>query len=305
MTSSSSENALLDAMPVTPIAISLIVPSYNQAARLALFLSSLGDLRVDLPWEVVVADDGSSDLTPAVLTSFATRLPLRVVTLARNGGRARARNVAAEASAGQLLIFCDGDRLCDPAFVQAHNDAHFREPAGAVTGDIRELYITAVDRMADDEITGHPRLPLSEWQDRSRRTSFVQALYEYMAADPEPCASWLSFLSGNVSVPRALFFAAGGFEESFDSWGYEHLELGYRLAQHGAAFSVDLAAVNYHLAHARPVGFYGAGIRRSVDIVRRLHPELPIDVIASLSRSETTFTAAAAALQAVAAGPNT
>lgn len=266
--------------------ISLILPTFNQASRLALTLASLEHQRSsDRPWEVIVVDDGSTDDTGAVIEHFERVLPLRSVRHA-NAGRAAARNAGAELASGGFLVFCDGDRVCDPGFVAGHAAALARGDLMTVNvGEVREVYVSDLEsrrqELAEDVRTG------CQWfRRRSRRPHFVADLHRYLiGADGvvKPPLAWLCFLSGNVSLHRDLFAKAGGFDEDFVEWGFEHFELGYRLVDAGAAFRYRQAAVNYHIAHRRAPGFYEAGIAASADLLRRKHPRLPVGALVSVT----------------------
>ena len=60
--------------------------------------------------EVVIADDGSDDGTPAILSRLAAEdARVRVITLPENGGVANARNVAARAAQADRIAFLDSD----------------------------------------------------------------------------------------------------------------------------------------------------------------------------------------------------
>src|SRR5262249_6923334 len=66
---------------------------------------------------------GSDDDTRDIARSFAGALDLRYVRRAHQG-RAAARNAGVRAARGDLLIFCDDDRLAAPGFVRDHVAAH-------------------------------------------------------------------------------------------------------------------------------------------------------------------------------------
>lgn len=60
--------------------------------------------------EVIVADDGSDDGTPAILSRLSEEdARIRVITLSENGGVANARNVAARAARADWIAFLDSD----------------------------------------------------------------------------------------------------------------------------------------------------------------------------------------------------
>lgn len=243
----------------------------------------------------MVVDDGSTDDTAAVIERFEPLLPLRAVRQ-RNAGRAAARNAGAEVARGGFLIFCDGDRVCDPGFVADHTAAltaggRGGDPLTVNLGEIREVYISDLEvrhqELADDIRSG------CEWfRCRSRRPQFVAELHRCLigtdGAINSPFA-WLCFLSGNVSLHRDLFGKTGGFDEDFVEWGFEHFELGYRLVGAGAAVQYRPAAANYHIAHRRPPGFYEAGIAASAELLRRKHPSLPIDVLVKVATQRASL----------------
>jgi GT2 family glycosyltransferase len=58
--------------------------------------------------------------------------------------------------------------------------------------------------------------------------------------------SWLYFLTGNASVPRAELDRVGCFDEDFTGYGHEDLELGYRLQRAGIPIEYEPNAIDYH-----------------------------------------------------------
>jgi glycosyltransferase involved in cell wall biosynthesis len=96
----------------TPI-VSVVVPCFNQGRFLREALVSIGT--PDVPTEVVVVDDGSTDDTPQVIASFGTPNLFRPVRQP-NAGLAAARNRGLRESQGVYVIFLDADdRLAEGA----------------------------------------------------------------------------------------------------------------------------------------------------------------------------------------------
>ena len=89
--------------------VSVVVPAYNAADHVADAVAS-ALVRSPVPVEVVVADDGSTDGTAAVVERVARADPrVRLVRLATNGGPSRARNAAARAARYGWIALLDAD----------------------------------------------------------------------------------------------------------------------------------------------------------------------------------------------------
>jgi glycosyltransferase involved in cell wall biosynthesis len=90
------------------------MPAYNSAETLLDSAQSVLDQTyADL--ELVVADDASTDATPALLAELSARdARVRVVRLGGRSGPAAARNAALDAARGRYVAFCDADDLWLP-----------------------------------------------------------------------------------------------------------------------------------------------------------------------------------------------
>ncbi|MBL8674899.1 MAG: glycosyltransferase family 2 protein, partial [Rhodospirillales bacterium] len=110
--------------------VSVVVPTYNRAARLAALLRCLEEQPAPSSFEVLVCDDGSTDGTREVAALFGRRLRLRYLFQPDEGFRAgAARNLGIDAAKGDLVLFLDDDQLVAPDFLDAHRRAH-RDAAG-------------------------------------------------------------------------------------------------------------------------------------------------------------------------------
>lgn len=96
--------------------LSFVVPAYNEAAVLGATLDALHKAGRALaePYEIVVADDGSTDGTAVI----AERQGARVVTVAHRQ-IAATRNSGARAALGEFIIFVDADTIVNEAVVRA------------------------------------------------------------------------------------------------------------------------------------------------------------------------------------------
>jgi glycosyltransferase involved in cell wall biosynthesis len=90
---------------------SIIIPVFNREALIKSALDSIAG-QWDRDFEVIVADDGSTDLS----ASIAEQHPVqpRVIRLSGNHGPSAARNAAATSAAGHYLAFLDSDDVFFP-----------------------------------------------------------------------------------------------------------------------------------------------------------------------------------------------
>ncbi|HNY03900.1 MAG TPA: glycosyltransferase family 2 protein [Bacteroidales bacterium] len=94
--------------------VSIITPLYNGTAYVADAIRSVvGQTFTD--WEMIIADDGSTDHPEPVVASAAGGDPrIRLILLARNSGAASARNAALELATGDFIAFLDSDDTWKP-----------------------------------------------------------------------------------------------------------------------------------------------------------------------------------------------
>ena len=101
--------------------LSIIVPAYNEAARLPKTLHTLLSRFPDDSTEILVVDDGSHDDTSSIARhALKDRPSARVITLPRNGGKGMAVRTGVAASVGSTILIMDADLATDlDAFVDA------------------------------------------------------------------------------------------------------------------------------------------------------------------------------------------
>lgn len=85
--------------------LSIIIPAFNADSTLGKTIASIKDGFINIEYEIVVVDDGSTDLTLQVAQNSGAN----VVVSCSNKGPAFARNLGAKKSKGTLLLFADSD----------------------------------------------------------------------------------------------------------------------------------------------------------------------------------------------------
>ena len=113
--------------------ISVVICTRNRAAQLRQALESLAvqSTPPGLAWEVVIVDNGSTDDTPAVIASFADRLPIRRAE-ETTPGLSNARNRGVAEVRGAYMLWTDDDVLLAPGWIEAYVRAIRSNPKAAV-----------------------------------------------------------------------------------------------------------------------------------------------------------------------------
>lgn len=95
--------------------LSLVVPAFNEARRLADGMPRLLDVIPRDETEVIVVDDGSTDGTADVARRHLAALPRRVVIrLPKNTGKGAAVRAGVVEARGEIIAYMDADMATDP-----------------------------------------------------------------------------------------------------------------------------------------------------------------------------------------------
>jgi GT2 family glycosyltransferase len=212
---------------------SVVIPTHNRRPileRVLGFYAAQTEPRDH--FELVVADDGSTDDTPALFRCLPEADPgeiggaagrvleyrrgwfreqtvqaasqpqtlfVRYVRITKSG-RSAARNTAIGAACARLIVFADDDVFVEPRFIASHLQAHRSGERKVVMGRV----INTPD--LDDPLA-------AKWKPKDINTAFLS--------------------TGNASVPKDLLIEAGLFDERYTVYGWEDFDLGVHLARLG------------------------------------------------------------------------
>jgi glycosyltransferase involved in cell wall biosynthesis len=216
--------------------ISVIVTTYNRPDALHAVLDGLA-AQQERGFEVVVADDGSRDDTRALVEAARATAPVPIQHVWQEdcGFRAgAARNRASERASGEYLLFLDGDCVPRPDYIAQH--CKLAERGWMVAGN-RVLLSESFTRKVLEQ-----RLPLhawtmTEWRAAKQRgdinrtlplTSLPLGPVRKLAA-----RRWQRVRTCNLGVWTTDFRRVGGFDETFEGWGFEDSDLAVRLLNAG------------------------------------------------------------------------
>ncbi|MDH3229437.1 MAG: glycosyltransferase [Alphaproteobacteria bacterium] len=189
--------------------ISIIIPNRNGEATIGLCLEAAYRSSYS-PFEVIVVDDCSEDLSVAVIERF----PCRLVRLDRHSGAAAARNAGAAESRGEILFFTDADCLLEPEAIA--------------------IAAAAVSRHGPDAVVGGTYTP--EPYDADFFSRFQSVFIHYSETKHTDAAD---YAAGHAMVIAARAFRrSGGFSEGFLPVA-EDVEFSHRLRRAGHRIVIE------------------------------------------------------------------
>ena len=208
-------------------AVSVIVGTRNRAVSLNAALQSLQRQAGHVDFEIVVADNASTDDTPLVVEQFRNAPhPVRYVVEPR-AGVSFARNSGARLGSGAILAFMDDDQIAAPQWVSAIAGAFAADPSLDFLGG-RNLPPpgTRLPDWVTSELIG--ALSLIDRGDRPQRID---------------SAHWMTLTGGNMACRREVFDTLGGFRPYSRSQDRE-LTLRFLLAGYVGRYLPEM--VMYH-----------------------------------------------------------
>jgi glycosyltransferase involved in cell wall biosynthesis len=227
--------------------ISVIIPVLNAERTVGDQLAALASQDYEGEWELIIADNGSTDRSMDLVRRWSHEIPrVRVVDASDQVGINHARNSGSLAATGDFLIFCDADDIADTGWLRAMANA--AGDADIVGG-----------RLEDNRLN---RYPTTSWELN-------------LAEDGLPVA--LGFLpyavGGNLGIRAAVLREIGGWNEKYAGGGDE-VDLCWRAQLKNFALRYEPDAVMHYRyreglwAMARQRYRYGIG---SVRLYRDFH----------------------------------
>lgn len=186
------------------MAISVIIPTYNGANKIGNLLQALQNQTYS-DFEVVIVIDGSKDNTKEILNTFSNKLNLNIVSIS-NSGRAEARNIGAQNTQNDILVFFDDDMLPENNCIELHLEHHKKYSNSLLFGMAR-MHV----QKDPNNIFYRYRYYIEEkWQQKILEKFQEITLENY------------SFTSCNFSIAKSTFNFLNGFDKSMnDSEDYD------------------------------------------------------------------------------------
>ncbi|MHC4549297.1 MAG: glycosyltransferase [Planctomycetota bacterium] len=256
--------------------VSVILTTYNAPRELELVLCGLSR-QTRPPDEILIADDGSTEETAALLVAWHRRLPELVHMRQDDRGYRKSRivNKAVHRSTGEHLAFLDGDAIPHARWTEDHLRA--ANPNRVLCGRRVKLGPGVSTRLAPGEVLSGR---LESWTGPVLRSCLKGETRRFLLGVrlPPPLARLLhprarKLMGVNFSLPRRAFEAVNGYDESWDIPWREDRDLELRLLRAGVVCHPLLnRAVVYHVHHdVRPFSAASEAINAAIerrDLVR-------------------------------------
>jgi O-antigen biosynthesis protein len=202
--------------PGSPI-VSIIIPVHNHIDFTVRCLQSIFRANTAAQYEIIVADDASSDGTQDVLRGIKSICYLRYD---KNIGFIKTCNRAAQRAAGEYLIFLNNDTVVQDGWLDALFETFIDFPNAGLVGS-KLIYPDGRLQEAGGVI----------WKDGTGRN------YGWGNDPKKPEYNYLretDFCSGaSIMIPRALWEQLGGFDETFAPAYYEDVDLAFQVRKAG------------------------------------------------------------------------
>jgi len=215
---------------VKDLSLSVVIPTKDRCDLLRRTLECL-DKQAGYaePFEVIVADDGSSDGTAEFLSAAPgfSSFALRSVRLPGSGAACARNRAIALAVAPRILL------LGDDTF--PHPDALLQHKMAAAEGDVG----------VQGRIEWDPAAPITPVM---RYLAPEGPQFYFKSLERGHAIPYTALYASNLSAPRG-WFREDPFDESFPAAAFEDTELGYRWARKGRRVVYWDAALCYHRHH--------------------------------------------------------
>lgn len=180
----------------------MLIPVRNGMPHLREQLAALARQTYRGGWELIVADNGSTDSSVHAIQAASDRIRVRVVDARDAPNQSAARAAAARVARGRFLLFCDADDIVADDWVEQMANALAQHPA--VGGHIEE------------ESLNPPRV-------RAWRPAATPGQL------PVPFGLLPAPIGANCGVWREAYEKVGGFDDSFRGAAGEETDLFWRI----------------------------------------------------------------------------
>lgn len=248
--------------------ISVIIPTFNRISSLLISLKYLEKQDFNEKFEVIIIDDWSTDLTQIELKKFKTKKFELVVLKQENKKQAIARNLWVFSAKSDLIIFLQDDIWAEKNLLSSHFNFH------------KKLFL---EKKWEKNIIIWKTIWTKELQkDRFHRFLdwtwkwiFPGQLFNYNFLKTWKEANYWYFYTNNLSIKKS-FFQSEKFNENFNSYWWEDIEIWYRFQKKWGKIFFEEKALAFH-NHKYDFFLYlkrEENVSKSLKKFIKIHPKL-------------------------------
>ncbi len=245
------------------IPLTVIIPTYNRAEILGRCLECLVEQTYPLDeMQIIVVDDGSTDNTEEIARSWEFRFPHLKYIKQENQGQGNARNNALKHALGDIIMFIGDDILLERTAIHEHMLTHKRHP------EIRAAVLGL--------ILWHPEINVTDFMNWLTTGKEGGTQFAYDLLEGKEKADYNFFYTSNISMKRQLI-QKHKFDPDFKSYGWEDIELGYRMTKEDQMelyYCKSAVGYHHHEIDEKSLARRMRSIGRSSKIFNQKHPEL-------------------------------
>lgn len=256
---------------------SIIGVLYNKENELSYFIDALLQQTYPGKFEIIFVDDCSPDKGLELVEKYQNQIAndshlkekvqIKFIKNKENSGNCISRLNGINSANGDILIVIDADCVVNKDYLSAHAEAYKNNDCDVAIGPMN------IETLDDSPLQMRDRL----------EKDFMQVFRKMAIQDEINGRSFLNCITRNFSIRRDfitedLFDADFSYSKKADSgFGWEDVEMGYRLYKRGARIKFLNKTFSLHVTHPPSVGDDTLKAQKSLKNFRRLfdkHPEL-------------------------------
>ena len=228
---------------------SIISILYNKEREVNYFLESFISQRYKGEYEIIFVDDCSTDHSVQVVTDFvekakvnrgSVRVPdVRIIRNTENTGNCTSRNTGIKNAKGDIIVVIDADCIVNKDFLKSHAQSYLFDDYNVSIGPINletngrepfevlSYYETNPHKVEDDSLL----------QDNINKRSFINCITRNFSVKR-------NFITEDLFDPEFSYS-----KKSSSGFGWEDVEMGYRLYLRDARINYTSDAFSIHISH--------------------------------------------------------
>ncbi|MFT5112950.1 MAG: chondroitin synthase [Parasphingorhabdus sp.] len=239
------------------LSVSVIIPVYNRFDMLSKTLAGL--VHQSYPrelMEVIIADDGSNDNPELLIPLFESYFRIKIVQQDDQGYRlSKVRNLGISASSNDFIVMLDSDMVPGIGLIESiMKRFHVRSTLGIF--GLRQH--VCIEDLGYQQILLNPKIidqfqPMEpDWKAafvKHENGSILDHRVPFLLKTNRLKNSSIPFHAFDGcchAFPKSIVSVIGGYDESFEYWGSEDIEFGYRLYNQGFYFVPVEESLGYH-----------------------------------------------------------